>query len=64
MKPSLCSNADDKAREIVSRLRADKRYLSTDFKLHISQVRHPTQIIAVGYGHGLAGIPELLWILK
>lgn len=27
---------NDKAREIVSRLRAGKRYLSTDFKLHIS----------------------------
>ena len=27
---------DDKAREIVSRLRAGKRYLSTDFKLYIT----------------------------
>ncbi|CAH3150384.1 unnamed protein product [Pocillopora meandrina] len=38
---------DDDAREIASRLRAGKRYLSTDFKLHISSTFSIVQIIAV-----------------
>ena len=50
-------------REIVSSLRAGKRYLSTDFRLHISS-ETPYADHFSGLGPGLAGSPNYCGFLN